>query len=126
MQLANLTLRVALELAALAAFATWGLDAAGGPARFALAAAAVGVAATTWGTWVAPAARRRLADPARLAVEAGFFVAAGLALAVTGRAALGAALTVAAVGNAALLRLLHHGLAEPAGRAPAADGNARR
>jgi hypothetical protein len=66
----NLALRFALELAALAAFATWGLHAGGGPARFALAA--------------------------------------GAALAVSGRSALGAALAVAAVANAGLLRLLHH------------------
>jgi Protein of unknown function (DUF2568) len=43
----NLALRFALELAALAAFATWGLHAAGGPARFALVAAAVLAAAAT-------------------------------------------------------------------------------
>jgi hypothetical protein len=104
----NLALRFALELAALAAFATWGLHAGGGPARFALAAAAVLAAAAIWGRWVAPAARRRLADPARLLVEVEFFAAAGAALAVSGRSALGATLAVAAVANAGLLRLLHH------------------
>jgi hypothetical protein len=47
---------------------------------------------------------------------------------VTGRPALGAALTVAAVGNAVLLRLLRHDLIETrlAGRARAADRRARR
>jgi hypothetical protein len=104
----NLALRFALELAALAAFATWGLHAAGGPARFALAAAAASAAAAVWGRWVAPAARRRLADPARLLVEVAFFAAAGAALAVTGRGVLGAALAVVAVANASLLRLLQH------------------
>jgi hypothetical protein len=44
MTVVNLALRFALELAALAAFAAWGLDATGGPARFVLAAATVGVA----------------------------------------------------------------------------------
>jgi len=102
----NLVLRFALELAALAAFATWGLHATGGPARFALAAAAV-PAAAVWGRWVAPASRHRLADPARLLVEVAFFTAAGAALGITGRGVLGAALTVAAVANAGLLRLLH-------------------
>jgi hypothetical protein len=103
----NLTFRFALELAALAAFATVGLHAIRGPARFAVAAAAVLVAAAIWGRWVAPASRRRLADPARLLVELAFFTAAGAALGVTGRGVLGAALTVAAVANAGLLRLLH-------------------
>jgi hypothetical protein len=128
MKLVNLAVRFALELAALAAFATWGLHATRGPTRFALAAAAVGVAAAVWGIWVAPAARRRLADPARLAVEMVFFAAAGLALGVTGRAVLGAALTVAAVANAVMLRLLHHDLVESrlAARAHAADAQLRR
>jgi len=61
MRPAILALRFALELAALAAFAAYGLHAVRGPARFALAAAVV----------------------------------------------LGAALTVVAVANAGLLRLLH-------------------
>jgi hypothetical protein len=127
MTVVNLALRFALELAALAAFAAWGLDATGGPARFVLAAAAVGVAVAVWGRWVAPAARRRLADPARLAVEVVYFAAAGLALAATGRAALGAALAAAAVGNAVLLRLLHHDLVEARLAARhAAGGRVRR
>jgi Protein of unknown function (DUF2568) len=127
MKVVNLALRFALELAALAAFAAWGLDATGGPARFVLAAATVGVAVTVWGRWVAPAARRRLADPARLAVEVAFFVAAGLALAATGRAILGAALAAAAAGNAALVRLLHHDLVETRLAArQAAGGRVRR
>jgi hypothetical protein len=102
-----LALRFALELAALAAFATYGLHAVRGPARFALAAALVLAAAAVWGRWVAPASRRRLADPARLVVEVVFFAAAGVALAATGRSVLGAALSVVAVANAGLLRLLH-------------------
>jgi hypothetical protein len=61
-----LALRFPLELAALAAFATDGLHAVRGPARFALAAALVLAAAAVWGRWIAPASRRRLADPARL------------------------------------------------------------
>jgi hypothetical protein len=128
MTFVNLAVRFAVELAALAGFATWGLHAAGGPARFALAAAAAGVAATVWGIWVAPAARRRLADPARLAVEVVYFAAAGLALAATGRAVLGAALTAAAVANAVLLRLLDHDQVESrlAARAHAPARRGRR
>ena len=45
-----------------------------------LALALPAVAATVWGLWVAPKARRRLADPARLAVEVTLFAAAFLAL----------------------------------------------
>jgi Protein of unknown function (DUF2568) len=104
----NLALRFALELAALAAFGAWGLHAAGRPAGFALAGAAVLAAAAVWGRWMAPTSRHRLADPARLLAEAAFFTAAGTALALTGRSGLGAALAVAAVANAGLLRLLHH------------------
>jgi hypothetical protein len=102
-----LALRFALELAALAASAIYGLHAVRGPARFALAAALVLAAAAVWGRWIAPASRRRLADPARLMVEVVFFAAAGVALAATGRWLLGAALTAVAVANAGLLRLLH-------------------
>lgn len=102
-----LALRFALELAALAGFAVYGLHAVRGPARFALAAALVLVAAAVWGRWMAPASRRRLADPVRLVVEVVFFAAAGVALGVAGRWLLGAALTVVAVANAGLLRLLH-------------------
>jgi Protein of unknown function (DUF2568) len=104
----NLALRFALELAALAAFGAWGLHAAGGPARFALAAAAVLAAAGVWGRWMAPTSRHRLADPARLLAEVAFFTAAGAALALTGRGALGVGLAAAAAANAGLLRLLHH------------------
>jgi Protein of unknown function (DUF2568) len=102
-----LALRFALELAALAAFAVFGLHAVRGPGRFALAAVLVLAAAAVWGRWMAPASRRRLADPVRLVVEVVFFAAAGVALAATGRWLLGAALTVVAVANAGLLRLLH-------------------
>jgi hypothetical protein len=108
MRTGDLALRFALELAALAAFGTWGLHAAGGPVRFALAAAAVLTAAGVWGRWMAPTSRHRLADPARLLAEVAFFTAAGVALGVTGRGLLGVALAVVAVANAGLLRLLHH------------------
>ena len=103
----NLALRFALELAALAAFAAYGLHAIHGPARFALAAALVLAAAAVWGRWAAPASRHRLAEPARLVVEVGFFTAAGMALAATVQSVLGAALTAVAMANAGLLRLLH-------------------
>ena len=86
----NLAFRFALELAALAAFATFGLDAIPGSARFALAAGVV-LAAAVWGRWVA--------------------------LGVTGRSVLGVALTVAAVANAGLLRGFHHTLPSGRGRA---------
>ena len=45
-----------------------------------LALALPAAAATVWGLWVAPRARRRLADPTRLAVEVTLFAAAFLAL----------------------------------------------
>ena len=58
------------------------------------------------GAWLAPRARRRLADPARLALEVVLFLAGGLALLAAGQPELGAALAVLGVVNAVLVRLL--------------------
>jgi hypothetical protein len=71
-----------------------------------LAIAAPCVVAAVWGAWLAPRARRRLADPARLALEVVLFLAGGLALLAAGQPELGAALAVLGVVNAVLVRVL--------------------
>jgi uncharacterized membrane protein YeiH len=90
---ANLVLRFALELAALAAVGYWGWD-VGGPL---LAVAAVVAVAVVWGLFVAPRRRYDLALPLRLAVELAVWLAAGAALAATGHTALAVAFVVLAV-----------------------------
>ena len=78
-----LGVRFASELALLAA-AAWAAGARlHSPAPAALAGAVTALAvATVWGLWVAPASRRRLADPLRLGIEIVLF--AGVAVALLG------------------------------------------
>ncbi|MCB9564771.1 MAG: YrdB family protein [Kofleriaceae bacterium] len=77
-----LTLRFALELGALGALGWWGATGAGasGAPAIALAIVLPAIAATWWGAWVAPRARRRLRDPARFAAELVVWAPATLAL----------------------------------------------
>jgi hypothetical protein len=74
---ALLVVRFAAELALLVALA-WAGWYLGGPVVLSvlLAIALPTAAALVWGRWVAPKAARRLADPARLGVEAALFLAA--------------------------------------------------
>jgi Protein of unknown function (DUF2568) len=81
----NLGVRLLCELALLVALAVWGFHAGSGLAGdLLLGLGAPLLAAVVWGLWVAPAARRRLADPARLLVEVLLFAAGVVALAVAG------------------------------------------
>lgn len=81
----NLGVRLLCELALLVALAVWGVHAGSGLASdLVLGLGAPLLAAVIWGLWVAPASRRRLADPARLLVEALLFAAGVVALAVAG------------------------------------------
>ncbi len=104
---ALLALRFVSELALLAA-AAWAAGARFySPAPAALAGAATAlVVAAVWGLWVAPASRRRLPDPARLAVEVVLF--AGVAAGLVGVHAVipGLLLAVVGVGTAFALRAL--------------------
>lgn len=103
---ANSALRFALELAALAALGAWGWHTGSNqPARFALAAGAPLLAATAWGQFVAPRARRYLRAPGRLVVEAAVFGAAALALVELGRPRLAAGLALLAVLNTTLVHV---------------------
>jgi hypothetical protein len=67
------------------ALAVWGFHAGSGLAgSLALGLGAPLLAAAVWGLLVAPASRRRLADPARLVVEVLLFAAGVVALAAAG------------------------------------------
>lgn len=78
----NLALRLLLELAALGALAYWGFTLARpAPVRLLAGTAAPLAMATLWGAFVAPRARARLDDPARLLLELALFAAATAALA---------------------------------------------
>ena len=72
----NLGLRFVLELCMLVALGIWGFS-----EKVVLGVAAPLAAAVIWGLWVAPKAKRRLRDPARLALELLLFGASGVALA---------------------------------------------
>lgn len=50
--------------------------------------------AAVWGRWVAPRARRRCADPVRLAIEMVVFFAVGVSLAAAGHPGWGAGLAL--------------------------------
>jgi hypothetical protein len=106
MRLVNDLLRFLLELASLFAFALWGAGAAAGFLGYALAAGAVLLAATYWGLLIAPKAKRRLADPARLAAELVFFSTAAVAALSTGRTLFAVVLVPLAFANAVVLRLV--------------------
>ena len=81
----NLAVRLLCELGLLVALAVWGFHVGSGLAGdLVLGLGAPLLAAVVWGLWVAPASRRRLADPARLLVEVLLFAAGVVALAVAG------------------------------------------
>jgi hypothetical protein len=67
------------------------------PARIVLAVALPVAAAAIWGSLMAPKARHRLADPARLVAQAVLFVATGVLLAAAGHPVLGVVFAVVAV-----------------------------
>jgi hypothetical protein len=101
---ANLALRFVCELTALIALAWWGfsLGSVGGVlVGLAVAVAAAGL----WGAFIAPRARRRLADPARFALELVVFGAATAALVAVDHAVLAVVFAVCAVVTAALTRV---------------------
>ena len=107
---AMLTVRFLVELATLAALAVAGASASAGLGwRIVLAIGVPGLLAVIWGLVMAPRARRRLADPARLIVEIVLFLAAAAALALVGDVVAAAVYAVIAVGAAAVTRVLTPG-----------------
>lgn len=104
MKAANLVVRLLLELGALVglAVAGWRLG-AGSAARLGLAVAAPAVFAAVWGALVAPKARRRLADPARLGLEVVLFALVGAALVVAGAPLIAGAFVLVVAAHLALM-----------------------
>lgn len=104
---ANLTVRLLCELGLLVALAVWGFHTGTGmAAKVALGLGAPLLAAVIWGLWVAPASRRRLADPARLAVEVLLFAAGVAALAAAGYVLVAVIFAVVVAANIILVRTL--------------------
>ena len=103
MKAANLGVRFLLELCALTALAVWGWQVSDQiVVSVLLAIAAPLVAATVWGRWVAPKARHRLEDPARLGVELLVFGAAVAGLLAADHPRLAVALAVGYAVNVSL------------------------
>jgi hypothetical protein len=91
----------------LAALAYWGAQAGGSTAaNVVLAIAAPVIAATLWGTFAAPKARRRLRRGPRVALELAIFAIAAAALAAAGEPVLAAVFAALVVVNTALLAAL--------------------
>ena len=105
MKAANLALRFALELSAIAALVYFGasLDASIA-VKVIVAVVAPGAFIAAWARWIAPKASARLADPTRLWIELVLLAAAVGALAVAGRAVLAAIFAALLLVNEALLR----------------------
>jgi hypothetical protein len=100
---ANLAIKFALELAAIAAFAYWGAVIATGAVAVVLAVAAPLAMVVVWGAFCGPRAKRRLRPPARIPLELAIFALAVAALAGAGQLVLSAVLAVVVLLNAALL-----------------------
>jgi Protein of unknown function (DUF2568) len=103
MKAANLALKFLVELGAIAAFAYWGANAAGGMLSVLLAILAPVVVILAWGVFAAPKSGRRLPAVARVPFELFVFAGAVVALLAAG-STVGAVLFGAlVVVNAALL-----------------------
>jgi hypothetical protein len=98
---ANLALRFALELAALAALAYWGWG-----VSWVLAIAAPAAWIALWATFGSPKARVTLSTPQRIVFEALVFGAAAVALGAAGEPVWGVILFVAWATNRAVLTAL--------------------
>lgn len=104
---ANLALRLALELAALAALAYWGFHTGRSiAADVALGLGAPLVAAVVWGVFAAPNSVRRLHAGKLLAVQMAVLGAGAVALAAAGRPLLAAVFAAIVVVNAVLLHVM--------------------
>jgi hypothetical protein len=97
-----LGLRFLCEMAAIAAVAYWGQQAADGVAGIALAAVAVAAVAVVWGVFLAPSRRLETALATRLVIELGVWVAAAAALWSAGQPSLAVVLLFIAVVTGAI------------------------
>jgi hypothetical protein len=98
----NDVLRFALELCMLAAPGYGGYEAGSSPVNYLLMVALPLAAASIWGVFLAPKARRPLADPLRIGLEVILFGAAGAALATADQLLLAAILWLVAAIHLAL------------------------
>jgi Protein of unknown function (DUF2568) len=104
---AFLAFRFAMELVTLAVLAWTGASAGGGPAvRVILAIGLPVVLIVIWGLVMAPTARRRLRDPARLVAELVLFLGSAAGLAVVGHVIPAVIYAVVAAGGALATRWL--------------------
>jgi hypothetical protein len=103
MKSANLGLKFALELAAIAALAYWGLTVGSGATTVVAAVGAPLAMIVIWGVFAAPKARRRLGLAARAPLELSVFGLAAVALGAAGQLALAIAFAAVVVANAVLL-----------------------
>jgi hypothetical protein len=102
----NLALRFVLELCLLVALGYWGFRLDGGwPLRLVAGLGAPLMAGVVWGAFVAPRARRRLAEPWRFALEMVLFGLGAAALWGAGRPALALLLIVIFLPNRLLVTL---------------------
>jgi hypothetical protein len=116
----NLALRFCLELAALAGLAWWGAQAGSSTAlHVVLAIVAPLAAAVAWGLFVAPKARVRVNDEARLLIELAVFAAAAVAFAASGHTWPAIAVAGIALANSAVVRLLGYAPGSDPGTSPA-------
>ncbi len=96
----NLTVRFACELAALVAVGWWGWQ-----IHPVLVVVFPLLFAAVWWRWVAPKAGRRLADPARFALELVVFAAATLSFVEVGQTITALVFAVVALVTASLVRI---------------------
>ena len=103
---AVLTVRFLTEVALLAGLAIAGARLGDGVAFAILDAVLLPLAAAAvWGMFIAPRARRRLAEPARIIVEVALFAGTGLVLLLSGLPVTGIVIAVAGIGFAILTRM---------------------
>jgi hypothetical protein len=104
---AFLVFRFGIELVTLAVLAWAGASArVSMPARIVLAAGLPVVLVVVWGQVMAPTARRRLRDPARLVAEIAIFTASAAALAAAGHVLAAVIYGVIAIAAAGLTRVI--------------------
>lgn len=113
LRLANLVLRVALEIGALAAFAYWGVQTADGVAAVASAGGAMALGTLFWGTFVAPRSLFAVPPPLKSLLALVVFVVAAAALVGAGQVMLATYFAAAAWANVTLARLLGDRPASP-------------
>lgn len=103
MRTTNLAVKFLLELAAIAALATWGASVGHGAVALVLAIVVPLAMIGLWGQLAAPRAPHRLPLRARAPFELAIFALAAVALAIAGHAVLAVAFAAIAAVNALLL-----------------------